>query len=319
MSCRCARFTIALLATLVFTPAPARPWGCDGHTTIAFIAYEQLNDRARKAADSLLRRHPSRLQSFCSQTGLTRFAAASTWADDARGTREFAHTAEWHFLDIPRGAARQRVPALCPAGGCVTRAIAAQVEILTSKAKEKAKADALRFLLHFVGDVHQPLHCTTNGDRGGNCVPVRFFGARPTIDRNGKARPNLHSVWDTGILARARHFTNPRAFATRLAQQFRAEIPTWRAAPVDLDGWAWESHQLAERTTYGKLPTAIPVQPERDLGKSCIAAGDNVSKRMLAFGVTLKQPYQDAAEPVVEEQLAKAGTRLAVVLNRIWP
>lgn len=93
----------------------------------------------------------------------------------------------------------------------------------------------------------------------------------------------------------------------------------WRAAGINLDDWAWESHQLAESTSYGKLPTAIPVEPEHGELKSCVVDGDNISKRMLAFNEKLAQPYQDDAQPVIEEQLAKAGTRLELVLNQVWP
>ncbi len=311
--------TTALFAVLVLAPAPARPWGCEGHETIAFIARPQLSDTARTKIDYLLRNYPPSLDPFCSSQGLTRFAAASTWADDARNSQEFKHTAEWHFLDIPRGATRDHVPSVCPPEGCVTKAIAKQVEVLKSTAKGAAKANALRFLLHFVGDLHQPLHCTTNGDRGGNCVPVRFFGQAPTKDSKGKWQPNLHSVWDSRILTRDPAYTNQRAFAAKLTEQFAAQIPAWRSAPVDLDGWAWESHLLAESITYGKLPIAIPVEPERHVLSSCKAGSDNIANRMLAIGEKLEQPYQDAAQPVVEEQLAKAGTRLAVVLNQIWP
>src|SRR5262249_7156760 len=159
---------------IALTPTRSHAWGCEGHQTVALIARQQLSDNARAQIDKLLRNNPidPQLHRFCKSQGLTRFADASTWADDVRNTSKGAKTAGWHSLDTPRGASRDQVPGFCPTDGCVTKAIAEQVDVLKSNAKGKKKADALRFMIHFVGDVHQPLHCTTNSDRGGNCVPL---------------------------------------------------------------------------------------------------------------------------------------------------
>ncbi|MBX3027414.1 S1/P1 nuclease [bacterium] len=313
----------ALLLPLCSSAVPTivHAWGCDGHQTVALIASQQLGDRAAKQVDKLLRNYPidPSLTRVCKPQGLTRFADASSWADDVRNTPRFAHTASWHFLDIPRGASRDQMMTFCPDSGCVTEAITAQIAVLKSNAKGKKKADALRFLIHFVGDIHQPLHCTTNGDRGGNCVPVAFFGRNPSVTTAGKATPNLHSVWDSGLIERNPANTNPKAFADHLRQQFQSKMGTWRAGAIHVDDWAWESHELADGTAYGQLPTAIPVEPDRGELKRCVVHGDNISERMLGFHEHLAQPYQDVAQPVIEEQLAKGGTRLAMILNDVWP
>ena len=311
----------AMLLTAALAPPPAAGWGCEGHQTVALIARQQLTDHAREQVDKLLRNNPidPTLPRFCTTHGLTRFADASTWADDARNTAQFSNTASWHFIDIPRGAARDHMDEFCPDDGCVTKAITEQIAILKSKAKGKKKAQALRFLIHFVGDVHQPLHCTTNSDRGGNCVPVAFFGDDASVSKAGKATPNLHGVWDTKLLERDPANTSPKRYADKLTQQFDAQMSTWRASGINVEDWAWASHELAESTSYGKLPTAIPVEPPRGELKSCVVNGDNISKRMLVFNESVGPPYQNDVQPVVEEQLAKAGTRLALILNDIWP
>jgi len=318
------RRTLALLiagalSSVAATADRACAWGCDGHYTVALVAAAQLNDAARRKADDLLRKNriDPRLDRFCDAERLGRFADASTWADDVRNTVGFAHTAAWHYVNIPRRADRTRLARACSTQGCVTKAIVDQIAILKSDAKGRKKADALRFLIHFVADVHQPLHCATNSDRGGNCVPVAFFGRNPSVGSQGKATPNLHSVWDNGIIARHPSGRSPKRFADELAKKFRTRIPAWRAAGVHVDDWAWESHALAESVAYGKLPRSIPVEPERDV-PACVVGRDDISRRMLAFDERLGRAYQDAAAPVVEEQLAKAGTRLAMILNDVW-
>jgi hypothetical protein len=107
------------------------------------------------------------------------------------------------------------------------------------------------------------------------------------------------------------------AFADRLAQEFATQIPTWQSASPDLDAWAWESHQLAVNISYGKLSTTVPVETPQAID-TC-KDDNNVSNRMKALHERIGQQYVNEAGPVIKEQLAKAGTRLAVLLNQLWP
>jgi len=333
---RIATVTSLLWAALL-APTDAHAWGCAGHQTVALIAQSQLSSAARAKADSLLKDNPIRmtmtkqgqplkLRRLC-PSPLGAFVDASTWPDDIRAKENKPfdkwHSADWHFLDIPRGAARDRVPTFCPNDGCVTQAIRDQVAILQSDASNRKKADALRFLIHFVGDIHQPLHCTTNSDRGGNCVPVKY------LDRQGHLEAGkLHAAWDTNMIEADPVYPGVpklKGFATALTTEFQAQIPTWKSAGAKIDAmqataedWAWDSHQLAESTAYGKLPTQIPVEPERGQLASCVVNGEDISKRMAQFHEQLEQPYESAADPVIHEQLTKAGIRLALILNAIW-
>jgi hypothetical protein len=250
---------------------------------------------------------------FCEPTGLAPFADLSTWADDLRQERK--ETAGWHFIDIPLGAARDRLNEACGSSGdCVTAAIRRQLEVLRSaSAGRREQAEALLFVIHFAGDLHQPLHAATNNDRGGNCLPVRFFDRRPEPNRY---HPNLHRVWDVDLVDRIAHRRDPSEFADALRSEFAAEMDRWKQQPVNLDDWAWESHELAVTTAYGELPRAVPVEKPRPI-ESC--TDDNIGHRMLQPYETIDSRYLHAVSPVVRRQLARAGTRLAVMLNQIWP
>jgi S1/P1 Nuclease len=319
------------LGFLLATPS-ARAWGCEGHQIVALIAEDHLNPHAAKMSRQILTASPidAALPRYCKQAGLDAFVDSSTWADDERSVKP--DTGPWHFIDIPRGAAKGDLAQYCPAAsGCVVSALAAQVRVLRdSGATAEARADALRFVIHFVGDIHQPLHATTNDDMGGNCVPVTFFDRAP-IETNLQREsysPTLHSIWDVGIIE---HFAPPQnaqaptpqqiadesGEARKIDSDFRARFSSWRPGTIDFAVWAWESHQLAESVAYGQLPHMIPIEPPR-LVESC-AGDDHISTRMLRLDERLADEYEKATAPVVQEQLAKAGIRLAALLNSIWP
>src|SRR6266851_8463842 len=253
-----------LVCAVISLPAPARAWGCEGHQAVALLAEKHLTPHALAMAKQILAEGPidPSLSRYCKEGGIDPMADASTWPDDIRSLRP--ETAPWHYIDIPLGTTRRDVEKFCdPKESCVTRAITDQLSILRSADSDTQKrADALRFLIHFVGDLHQPLHATTNNDQGGNCVPVAFFDAMPQL-RNPQTEtyaPNLHGVWDTNILAKATGGKTVNQFTEDLGQSFRKKIARWQKGPADVDAWAWESYQLAGKKAYGKLPVRIPVE-----------------------------------------------------------
>ena len=148
----------------LFANAPAASaWGCRGHQTVAFLAEKHLTPEAKQMFQALLTDNPidPQLKRFCGNTQTDVFADAATWADDER--TKAPNTAPWHFIDIPLGAKRNQVHESCGSTGCVTQAIVDQLAILNDKTAAAAdRASALRFIIHFVGDLHQPLHATTN-------------------------------------------------------------------------------------------------------------------------------------------------------------
>ena len=299
-------------------------WGCSGHEVVALIAERQLNAKAAQEVEALLKdsklydnNQPRR---FCFATGLGSMAFYATWADDFRGLH--SETGPWHFWDVPLGSNSVPNPTDFCDQGCVIKAIHDQVAVLKSNAATADKSKALAFVIHFLGDLHQPLHIISNNDRGGNCIPVSFFGKQAHVASSGQATPNLHAVWDTDMLEKVgqiRHSTHDddlSAFVDTLMGDFEEEIAQWKEADIDVPGWAMESHSQAVRIGYGKLPHRI--KPEQPVDVTTCNDDNHIAQRMLALKESVSKKYANAANPVIEEQLAKAGTRLAMVLNDIW-
>ena len=326
---RAALFICGAIAAAISLPSPARAWGCKGHQIIALLAEKHLTPQALAAVNKILTDSPidASLSRYCKDHGTDPITDASTWPDDYRSGHP--ETGPWHYIDVPRGTRihgntaeiAKQVEQFCdPKEGCVTRAITEDLAILRSPASDpQKKADALRFLIHFVGDLHQPMHSTTNNDQGGNCVPVSFFDA-PTQLRNPQTEsyaPNLHGVWDTNILERATTGKTVDQVATDLDQSYRKQIAHWQKGPANLDAWAAESFQLASKNAYGKLPVPIPTETPQSIA-SC-ADDNHISARMLQFDERLEDPYQNMAAAIVRQRLAQAGARLAILLNQLWP
>ena len=299
-------------SSFAYTPA-ARAWGCRGHETVAALAEKHLTPEAKQALFALLNANPidPQLKRFCGSTGLDAFVDSATWADDERG-REPA-TAPWHFIDIPLAEKQGPAKNFCGAGGCVLTAITDQLAILKDKNSTGAKrAAALRFIIHFVGDLHQPLHGVTNSDRGGNCVPVKYFRRNPHA-KNNSYTPNLHHVWDTEIPESQMQGADPAEFADTLDTAFAGSFGAWQQGGMQLDAWAWESHDHAAEIAYGALGT--PIVPEPDVPVTSCADDNNIGQRMLHKHIVIGTVYRDQAASVAEERLAQAGIRLAMILN----
>jgi hypothetical protein len=307
-----------LFFTLLLTSAPAaQAWGCRGHETIAVLAEKHLTPQARQALLALLTANPidPQLKRYCGQRGLDPFVDSSTWADDERSLDPA--TAPWHFIDIPlsatKDAAKGSAQPFCGASGCVTQAITGQLAILKDKSAPGAKrAAALRFLIHFVGDLHQPLHGSSNSDRGGNCVPVKYFTRNPHVHNNSYT-PNLHHLWDTEIPESQMLGADPAEFADSLDAAFEGSFAAWQQAGMQLDAWAWESHDLAVKTSYGAFTEAIPFEPVVPV--NICADNNNIGQRMLNKHLVIGSAYRGQAASVIEQRLAQAGIRLAMILN----
>jgi nuclease S1 len=317
---RSLRRRLAFMALLSIAGGRAFGWGCSGHQVVALIAEKQLSAGARRAALELLSGTPidPALKRFCGRTTLGPLADSATWADDYRD--QDPATYNWHFVDIPLNVTSKPGPHEYCEEGCVTDAIEKQIAVLrsaTSPPEERAKA--LRFIVHFVGDMHQPLHDTSNNDRGGNCVPVSFLEWEPKQDEKGNYAPNLHSLWDNGIverhggIRRESHDADVARFASDLTRRYGTQIARWKASAIDVPAWAWEGQQLAVTVTYGKLP--VRIVPEALVSVSSCADADNIGQRMLALHERVGPSYLAAVSPVIERQLVKAGARLARILN----
>ena len=255
---------VLLLASLV----DAIAWGYTGHRVIAEIAEQFLEPETARQVRDLL-----------AIENVTTLADVSTWADQIRVQRP--ETAPWHYVNIPvhapegdpdgYDAARD-----CPNGACVVAKIGQFARVLADrKVPERQRLEALKYLVHFIGDVHQPLHASNNHDRGGNEVPVTFM----------ERQTNLHAVWDSGIIEPAVK-GDERGYAMQLTRRItQAELSQWSQG--DPISWANESHDAATSAVYGELQHAG----------------------------ALPDSYETQALPIVNKQLERAGVRLAKVLN----
>ena len=276
-------------AAVLAAPGPAAAWGDLGHEVTALIAYGRLTPTAKSRVDALLAADHDSLTA-------PDFASRATWADKYRnGHRE---TAAWHFVDIeldhpdlatacfgnPSLGAGQ--PASTgPAQDCVVNKIDEFERELSSPATSQAeRVLALKFLMHFAGDLHQPLHASDHDDRGGNCI-----GLSPPPDGHST---NLHAYWDTGVVE-ALGASAPAIAASLNAQISSAQAKAWSGG--DPRRWAMESFQLASKDAY-----ALPSRP------TCADHGS----------VALSAAYQAEAQRDAAAQLEKAGVRMAALLNR---
>jgi hypothetical protein len=210
------------LAALIVLPAlltqtnPVQAWGADGHRLIASVAEQNLNSHARAEVARLLALEPG-----------STLASVSTWADEHRSPQ----TGPWHYVNFPRDADCHYEPQRdCEAGACVVAAIQRQTNLLRSAADDEARLKALKYVVHLVADVHQPLHAGFGDDRGGNSYQLQGFGRGS----------NLHALWDSGLI-----LNHPGA-AAALQAQISAGQPV--AMPSSASGaaqWASESCRIA--------------------------------------------------------------------------
>ena len=175
-SVRAGRTAVAVATIVAVLPAVAVAWGTEGHQLVVEYATEKLSVAALSEANRLLSTEP----------GAT-LLSISTWADEVRNPA----TSAWHYVNFPRdGGCHFDADRMCIQGACVTEAIVRQAAVLRSNLPDKQRLKALKYLVHFVADVHQPLHAGYANDRGGNSYQIQAFG-RGT---------NLHSLWDSGMI-----------------------------------------------------------------------------------------------------------------------
>jgi hypothetical protein len=287
---------LGLFVGAILAAPAALGWGKGGHMVSAFIASERLTPHARQEAARLLA-VPLPLSEGAD------FVRASYWADEvrARMKEQYGFSASYHFIDFPFSTDGTPLPADLPQPENIVRALTSYVAVLRApSASDAAKAEALRFVIHFAGDIHQPLHCVSrvsrhlpHGDEGGN-----RFGIR---DRNQlDSRYNLHKYWDNGMERFPRmgpDYAPPPMeeigpAARHATQAYPDSAADWRAGGAeDFQAWAIEGSAIAQRYAY----------------------------RGVARGKVPSARYEEQSFAIAEQQVARAGYRLARLLNGIWP
>lgn len=202
---------------LLLAAAPAWAWGPTGHRAVGRIAERHLAPETAREVAAIL--------------GPERLAYVGTWADDIRSDPAWAKAETWHYVTIPAG--QTYATSKKNEAGDVLEAIARFERVLADRAAPRLeRQQALKWLVHFVGDIHQPMHVGAREDRGGNEVVVIWFG-EPS---------NLHAVWDSGIIDKL------ELTSTELAEKVDVagpeQVRAWQAStPLQ---WAEESRAAAD-------------------------------------------------------------------------
>jgi len=270
--------------------APAFAWGPEGHRVVGNIAERYLDARARAQIAELLKN--DRLADG-SPSGRSTLGEIASWADEIKDFDWGRRRASWHYDDMPL-CADPEYAKYCRGGRCASARLESQLRLLGDPgARPRARNEALKWVVHLMGDIHQPLHAANRSDRGGNTVQVSFLGER---DNPPYGNLNLHAVWDVKIAA--------KLIADRGGERALVSAPiaesdrrAWEQGSIEM--WIGESHVLARDRVYATLPVAA-------------ACGDKISGV-----VPLGEAYYAGAAPVVDIQLRKAGVRLARVLNDV--
>ncbi|SFK40386.1 S1/P1 nuclease [Lysobacter sp. cf310] len=214
-----------LIALLLLLPFDALAWGTLGHRLVALLAWDELDPAVRGDIDALLAGEPD-----------PTLAGIANWADDLRSNDPDLgkKSAKWHYVNLGEDDCVYEAARNCPKGDCVVEAIRAQTLILGDRARPRdQRLQALKFVVHFVGDVHQPLHAGYSHDKGGNDVQINL---------NGRGS-NLHQLWDSGMLNAAHLDEN--AWLQRLRALPLAVSVAKPALPPDAAAWAQASCRIA--------------------------------------------------------------------------
>jgi hypothetical protein len=284
-----------LLLPLLAWPAQALAWGQAGHSVTALIAERYLTPKARAKLDALLASDTDTLTA-------PDFASRAAWADRYRS--DHRETSLWHYVDVEidnpdPAAACFGYPPLSPgqaasagpARDCVVNKIVEfEAELRDPATPAPERLSALKFLIHFIGDVHQPLHGADHEDRGGNCVAI--------LTSPNAAPSNLHAYWDTAVVLRLGE--TPEATATKLTAKITPrDVAAWTPrggiTRETVLTWAAESLGVARSSAYD-----LPSKP------NCAAH---------AAPELLTAEYQAKAEAAAALSLEQAGVRLAASLN----
>ena len=288
--------SLILALGLVGSPDPASAWGPEGHTVVGDVAAHYLTARAQKQIHSILQ--GKRLGDY----------EISSWPDEIRGSEEYEQlypdNGKWHFVDFDTFKRyNDDFELKPPADGqdVVDQIVRWQKDLGAKNSTPAQKLDALRFLVHFTADLHQPMHCAFRcGDMGGNMIPVNSFkGRKYSFGPNTPMDypPSVHSVWDESMVLELMGGRSRTAFAKFLEEGLSPEQIQWWSQGKPLD-WATDSYWRARKQVYRWTN------------------GEHLPYTWSRPGMDLtSENYIDSRLPVAQEQLQKAGVRLALLLN----
>ena len=238
---------LALTLLLLLAARPALCWGPTGHRVVGRIAERHLSEAAARGVAAIL--------------GPESLAQAATWPDEIRSDPAWDKAKPWHYIDVDDNETYETT-AKSPDGD-VVEAIGRFTQVLKDpQSTPEQKVEALRFLVHFVGDVHQPLHVGRRADQGGNTIKVTWFGGNT----------NLHQVWDERIIEESK--LSFSELADFIDHPTDTEVGTWQSAGVV--AWAQESQDARARVYAigdGKLGYLYAYQNEPLVRRRLLQAG----------------------------------------------
>lgn len=213
---------------LLFLSVLLTSFGSVGHRSVGKIAENNLTPKAKSAVETLL--------------GNETLAGVSTWADEVRSQPEYRSTASWHFLNLPLGLDYKQFEGQVEGmnnGNVYSALINAEHDLINPAITREKKIEALKFLVHFVGDMHQPMHISSAEDKGGNTIQLNY---------NGKGT-NLHSLWDSKLVDKQGLTFEQIAEGAKPSNK---QVAQWQKGPQLK--WAWESYQISSKL-YAEVDT----------------------------------------------------------------
>ncbi|KAI2624208.1 nuclease S1 precursor [Hypoxylon sp. NC1633] len=290
-----SRSTVATAAAVLLSAAALVPgamaWGAMGHETVAYIASNYVSSATK-----------SYFQDLLGDTSANYLATVSTWADSYRYTTAGAFSAPFHYIDAndnPPSSCGVSYSRDCGASGCVVSALQNYTTILTANRVSDANLQiAAKMVIHFVGDIGQPLHCEAL-ELGGNDIDVDYDGDNT----------NLHAIWDSEIpesVSGGSSLSSAKAWSTKLISAidsgaYKSQAASW------VSGLSVGSSS-AVQTTVLKWATESNAYVCSTVLKGGLTAVENTD---------LSGAYTTTAQPVVSLQIAKQGYRLAKFLDAI--
>ncbi len=213
-------------------------WGAVGHQTVGSIAEKHLTSNALAGVKDLL--------------GGQRLAEVANWADSVRSLPAYKQTGPWHYINLPLGltfdAFKNQVENMLEAN--VYSALVAQMQLINDNTvSRERKTAALKFIVHFVGDLHQPMHVSRSADKGGNTIQLNYDGQGT----------NLHAVWDSKLIDHTG--LDYQQLAAKYDNASESQIRQWQNDPVVK--WMWESYQITEQ-----LYAEVDSMHDRSIGQA---------------------------------------------------
>eukprot|EP01101_Sappina_pedata_P004281 TRINITY_DN1789_c0_g1_i4.p1 TRINITY_DN1789_c0_g1~~TRINITY_DN1789_c0_g1_i4.p1 ORF type:complete len:314 (-),score=110.46 TRINITY_DN1789_c0_g1_i4:68-886(-) len=265
-------------------------WGVDGHSVTAQIAQEFLNQGAQAQVDYILANVSGQMDQV------------SSWADHVDHMQGYEWTGPPHYIDTADWQCYYNPLTDCPDQMCVAGAIYNYTDKLASpNTDNNTKEYAIRFVIHFHGDIHQPLHVAFKSNRGGNSING-YYDNQST---------ELHAVWDDSLIY------------TRLQDQFGNNLEKYVQYLIGLIKGEWKAQATSwsqcAPLTNGEVPLVCPdAWANETAAYACSNAYVDQNGNVIDPGFSLGDDYYNFNKDIIDLQLAKGGVRLASTLNKMW-